>query len=185
MLAIAPLFITCLSASGGQGSLQKGNGASSHAGDVTCLVRASTRSSSPQLLLLQVCIKPACSGSLSARVSVSRRNCYADWKEARRYAAVAYVTKRIYCLCMLCCLCIHIISACMDACICMHCGPEWTSCCALHCMARSLARLRREIKRAGLVVCRVVSAGCCCCVTGTVLLVRDIGRSVVFRWLGA
>jgi hypothetical protein len=36
-----------------------------------------------------------------------------------------------------------------------------------------LARLKRETKRAVLVVCRVVSAGCCCCVTGTVLLVRD------------
>jgi hypothetical protein len=99
-LAIATLFITCLSASGGQGSVQKGSRASSHAGDVTCS-RASESSilpASPQLLLLHVCIKTsavrACSGSLSARVSVSRRNCCADWQEARRYAAVAYVTQK-------------------------------------------------------------------------------------------
>jgi hypothetical protein len=62
-------------------------------------------------------------------------------------------------------------------------GVDELLCFALHgSLARSLAWLRREIKRAGLVACRVVSAGCCCCcccVTGTVLLVRDIGRCVV------
>lgn len=82
----------------------------------------------------------ACSGSLSAWVSVSRRNCCADWKEARRYAAVAYVTQNIYCLCMLCCLCIHIISAYMDACLCaLRPGVDELLCFALHgSLARSL-----------------------------------------------
>jgi hypothetical protein len=108
------------------------------------LSRAS--SSSPQLLLLHVCIKT--SGECVPVQAVCQRGCLSAGgivtpigKKRGGMPRLLMSLKRIYCLCMLCCLCIHIISACMDACICMHCGPEWTSCCALHCMARSLARL--------------------------------------------
>jgi hypothetical protein len=82
----------------------------------------------------------------------------------------------IYCACIHCAVYVFIsyLPACMYA---LRPGLDELLCFAW------LARLKRETKRAVLVVCRVVSAGCCCCVTGTVLLVRDgVGLLFFVGW---
>jgi hypothetical protein len=127
----------------GPSGLQKCSRVSSHAGDVTCLVRASTRPSFPQLLLLHVCIET--SGECVHVKAVCQRGCLSEGgiitpigtKESGMPRLLMSL-RIIYCLCMLWCLCVlykSYLPACMRACT--HCGPEWTSCCALH---GSLAR---------------------------------------------
>lgn len=45
---------------------------------------------------------------------------------------------RIYIACACCAVYVYISYLLTWMHVCVHCGPEWTSCCALHCMARSL-----------------------------------------------
>jgi hypothetical protein len=181
-LAIATLFITCSSASGGQGSLQKGSRASSHAGDVTCLVRVPpllnscfcTSASKPPV---SVCLfRQFVSAGVCQQEELLRR---LERSEAVCRGCLCHSKEYIACACCAVYVYISYLPAWMHVYVCTAARSGRVAVLCIAWLARSLAWLRREIKRAGLVVCRVVSAGCCCCVTGTVPLFRDIGRSVV------
>jgi hypothetical protein len=76
---------------------------------------------------------PAKVPSLSARVFVRRRNYHADWKKRKAVCGGLLMSLEIYMRLHAGCTCVyvHIYHACM------HCGPDWMSCCACSCMARS------------------------------------------------